>query len=145
MRTYIFYTQLIRNKKVVREIEVPENVSLYRLAAAIVEAHGFDFDHCFGFYSDVTVGRYHDSKLQYEFFADLEQEEGVCFEPVTSKSVKKTKLNRVWQKPGDTMMMLFDYGDGWRFVVKLMGLGLRVPRKQYPQLIRSQGKAPRQY
>ncbi len=145
MQTYIFRTHLLRDKKVLREIEVPGSFSLFRLAVAIVEAYGFDFDHCFGFYSDLTDGRYHDSKRQYELFADLEREGGVWIEPVISKSVKKTKASQVWRVPGDAMMMLFDYGDGWRFTVELAGFGVRVPRKRYPRLIRSQGKAPRQY
>lgn len=145
MRTFIFYTRLFSDKKVVREIEVSENVSLFTLAEAIVEAYDFDLDHCFGFYSDVTEGRYHDSVKKYELFADLEQEEGVWIEPVDSKSVKKTKVSNVWRKPGDVMMMLFDYGDGWRFVVQLVELGVRDRRRRYPRLVKSRGKAPRQY
>ena len=145
MQTYVFRTHLLRDTRVVREIEVPESISLYKLAEAVVKAYGFDFDHCFGFYSDVTAGRYHDSRRKYELFADMEQAEGVWIEPVDSQSVEKTKASQVWRKPGDTMMMLFDYGDGWRFTVQLVGLGERNPRKKYAQLVRSRGKAPRQY
>ena len=53
-----------------RDIELPSNKSLEDLAAAIVRAFGFDFDHAFGFYSKLT-GHYHDSDERYELFADL--------------------------------------------------------------------------
>ena len=34
-----------------RDVELPSSTSLEDLAAAIVSAFGFDFDHAFGFYS----------------------------------------------------------------------------------------------
>ena len=43
-----------------RDIELPSSESLEDLAAAIVNAFGFDFDHAFGFYSKLT-GRYRQS------------------------------------------------------------------------------------
>ena len=36
-----------------RDIELPSSGSLEDLAAAIVDAFGFDFDHAFGFYSNL--------------------------------------------------------------------------------------------
>ena len=36
-----------------RDIELPSSKSLEDLAAAIVDAFGFDFDHAFGFYSNL--------------------------------------------------------------------------------------------
>lgn len=70
MKTYIFKTNLFRDKKIIREIEVPENINLYKLAGAIVDAYGFDFDHAFGFFG--TIGeRYFDSGKKYELFADM--------------------------------------------------------------------------
>lgn len=42
MRTYIFKTQFLHAKKIVREIEVLETANLYQLAEAIVSAYGFD-------------------------------------------------------------------------------------------------------
>ena len=52
-----------------RDIELPSSKSLEDLAAAIVGAFGFDFDHAAGFYSKLT-GRYHDADERYELFAD---------------------------------------------------------------------------
>ncbi len=60
-----------------RDIELPSGGSLEDLAAAIVSAFGFDFDHAFGFYSNFK-GDYYRSEERYELFADLGQaDEGV--------------------------------------------------------------------
>src|SRR6187397_3024020 len=60
-----------------RDIELPSSGSLEDLAAAIVSAFGFDFDHAFGFYSNLK-GDYYRSEERYELFADLgEANEGV--------------------------------------------------------------------
>ena len=44
-----------------RDIELPSSKSLEDLAAAIINAFGFDFDHAFGFYSNLT-DRYHEAE-----------------------------------------------------------------------------------
>ena len=141
MKTYIFKTKLLNDKEIVREIEVAENISLYKLAEAIVSAYDFYFDHAFGFYSNMK-GDYFKSKKMYELFADLE-EGGI--EPTGAGSVKKTKIGEVWEKVGDKMMMLFDYGDGWQFAVELISFGEKAVKTKYPRLLKSIGKAPEQY
>ena len=125
-----------------REIEILESASLYKLAEAIVDAYNFDFDHCFGFFSEVSESRYLDSERKYELFTDLEKE-GV--EPTGAGSVKKTKIKEVWQKVGDKMMFLFDYGDDWQFVVELVGFGEKDAKREYPRVLKKIGKAPKQY
>ena len=51
-----------------RDLELPSGGSLEDLAAAIVSAFGFDFDHAFGFYGSLGY-RYHDAEERYELFA----------------------------------------------------------------------------
>ena len=72
MKTYIFKTKLLNDKEIIREIEVAENINLYKLAEAIVGAYAFDFDHAFGFYSSMKED-YFKSERIYEFFADMEE------------------------------------------------------------------------
>ena len=55
-----------------RDLELPSGGSLEDLAAAIVGAFGFDFDHAFGFYGSLGY-RYHGAEERYELFADLGQ------------------------------------------------------------------------
>ena len=141
MKTYIFKTKLLNNKEITREIEAVENLSLYKLAEAVVGAYDFDFDHAFGFFS--TIGeRYFNSERKYELFADIKKED---IEPTGAESVKKTKISDVWKNIGDKIMFLFDYGDDWRFVVELSGFGEKQQKTKYPRIIKSIGNAPEQY
>jgi hypothetical protein len=144
MKTFIFKVNLLRNPKIVREIEVLDNFNLYKLAEAIIDAYGFAFDHCFGFFSKIQESRFYDSERKYELFTDL-REEGENIEPTGAESVKKTKVKDVWQKIDDKMMFLFDYGDNWQFVVELKELGEKDLNKKYPFLIKKVGRSPRQY
>ena len=140
MKTYIFKTNLLEDKKVSREIEITGTSSLYKLAEAIVRAYAFDFDHCFGFFSDITNGNYSNSEKQYELFTDIDD-----IESTGAESVKKTKISSVWKKSGDKMMFLFDYGDNWRFVIELKSFGEKDKNKKYSQVLDRKGKAPEQY
>lgn len=146
MKTYIFKTSLreykftIGVKGVSRVIEVPNNISLYKLAEAIIDAYNFDFDHCFGFFKGNDI--FKRGVEGYELFADLE-DEGI--EPVETGSVKKTKINQVWKEKGDKLTFMFDYGDDWRWEVKLTGFGEKDSKKNYPLILEKQGRAPRQY
>ncbi len=142
MKTCIFKTQLLQAKRVQREIEVPEDFSLYALAKAIVGAYNFDFDHAFGFFRKITNGWDLVGVEKYELFADLEKE-GI--EPVDAGSVKHTKARDVWKEPKDQMLFLFDYGDDWRWIVTLKEFGEKRAGAKYPRVLLSQGEAPKQY
>ena len=43
------------------------------------------------------------------------------------------------------LQLLFDYGDDWRFRVKVIGLGEKVPRAWHRKMLKAVGKAPPQY
>src|SRR3989338_11143198 len=144
MKTRIFKINLLRDKKIIREIEAPENFSIYRLAEAIIGAYGFDFDHAFGFFSIISESGYFNSERKYELFTDL-IEEGEDLEPTGAESVKKTKIAEVWKNPGDKLLFLFDYGDNWLFTVELIGFGKKEAKTKYPRILKSAGKAPKQY
>ena len=141
MKTYIFKIKLLNGKEITREIEAVENSSLYKLAEAVVDAYDFDFDHAFGFYSNMKDDYFKPEKM-YELFADM-KDEGI--EPTKAESVEKTKIGEVWKKVGDKMRFLFDYGDEWQFVVELSGFGEKQQKTKYPRIIKSIGNAPEQY
>lgn len=144
MKTYILQTKLKENKNASRDIEILGDVSLYKLAEAIVDAYNFDFDHCFGFFSEVGGGRRSNSERKYEIFTDL-IEEGEDLEPTDVGPVKKTKVSDVWKRVDDKMLFLFDYGDNWEFIVELIAFGQKDVGKKYPKVIKKIGKAPKQY
>ncbi|HYD66677.1 IS1096 element passenger TnpR family protein [Azospirillum sp.] len=133
-------THIIRaalRPKLYRDIEIPSDRSLYDLAEAIVRAYAFDLDHAFGFFPKLT-GNIYDAKPRYELFADMG-------EGGDSLSVKQTTVAQAFPKVGKAMTFLFDYGDEWRFRVEVLALGEREPRKRYPRVVASVGKAPPQY
>ncbi len=133
--THIFRIRL--RPKIYRDIEIESSRSLYDLAAAIVRAFDFDFDHAFGFYS--KLGDYvFDSPVRYELFADLDGGS-------ESRSVKRTKVAQAFPDLGSKMQFLFDYGDEWRFRVEVIGLGEKTPKTRYPKILKTVGEAPPQY
>lgn len=136
--TLIFRVALDGEPSRYRDIEIEAGKSLYKFAEAIVSAFGFDFDHAFGFYNGEPFGgkRKHP---RYELFADMGEADSGVF------GVKKTKVAEAFPDVGCSLLFLFDYGDDWRFRVKLTGTGKKVSKIRYPRVIASQGEAPEQY
>lgn len=141
LRYHIFDVWLddAENGRVSRKIQLAETKSLYNFAKVITQAFGFFFDHCFGFYDNFE--RYHDSKKAFELFADIGEEPS---SPMT-KGVKKTQLRSVFKRPGEKMLLLFDYGDGWRFSVELKEIKQAETWDLKPVILERIGKAPLQY
>lgn len=126
-------------ERVLRRVQISESKSLYNFAKVITQAFGFSFDHCFGFYDNFKSDR--DSKKAYELFCDIGEE------PVApvAKGVKKTRISGAFKNPGEKMLFLFDYGDGWRFAVELKWITNAEIRDLKPVVLESIGKAPEQY
>jgi hypothetical protein len=121
-----------------RTFEIEASATLYSLASTIVAAFGFDFDHAFGFYSNLK-GPYYDSPVKYELFTDMG-------EPTENAgSVERTRAADAFARPGHKMRFLFDYGDEWLFQIAFDGRKPRVPRTILPRVVASAGKAPQQY
>jgi hypothetical protein len=131
MKTCIFEVHLLGRGNISRTIELPEAFSLYRLAEAVIGAFGFDFDHAFGFFdSDQGTRHIFAAARKYDLFTDMIAE-GQDIDPTGAGSVKKTMVSEVWQEPDDRMVMLFDYGDDWRFNVVLKAFGVQDTRRKY--------------
>lgn len=139
MKMYTLKVRLFYDKKISRTIEATEDTTLYNLAKVVVRAYDFDFDHAFGFYSNLKNEYYQDSEKQYELFADMPGGES------TAGSVKKTTISQVWKNSGDRMLFLFDYGDMRRFFVELMSIEEKDGNKKYPRIVEKIGASPEQY
>ena len=124
--------------KVYRDVEIEGDKSLSALAEAIVMAFDFEFDHAFGYYSDLK-DPYSRKGDRYELFADMEDGDS------DAGSVERTTVAQVFRAPGKKMLFLFDYGDDWRFLIEVKALGEKAPKTRYPRLVASVGKAPEQY
>jgi hypothetical protein len=134
--TLVFRASL--RPKIYRDIEIAGTSSLYALAQVIVRSFDFDFDHAFGFYSKLK-GNIYDSPVRYELFVDIGEGEG------DARSVKRTRVIKAFPSVGTKMRFLFDYGDGWEFLVELVKQKPKEPQVKLPRLLISAGKAPAQY
>jgi hypothetical protein len=136
--THILRVALQDEPTTYREIEVESRKTLSDLAEAIVHAFDFEFDHAFGFYSKLTGQDVMRSQPKYELFADMG-------EKTEAGSVRKTRLADAFPEVGHTMLFMFDYGDDWRFVVAVIGMGQKAPKARYPKVLKKVGRAPEQY
>lgn len=134
--TLVFRASL--TPQVYRAFEIADKSSLYVLAQAIVRSFDFDFDHAFGFYSKVK-GNIYNSPVRYELFVDMGEGES------EARSVKRTRVIEAFPSIGTKMRFLFDYGDGWEFLVELVKRKPKEPKVKLPRLLLSAGKAPAQY
>ena len=124
-----------------RTLAIPGGFTLYGFAEEIIDAFGFDFDHCFGFFDNLKM--WTKSIECYELFKDIEKEQGL--EPTPCKSVKKTRIDGVFNKTGKKMLFLFDYGAEWHFIIELKGIETSKKKINYPLILESAGEAPPQY
>ena len=124
--------------KVYRTFEIADTSSLYVLAQAIVRSFDFDFDHAFGFYSKLK-GNIYDSPVRHELFVDMGESDG------DARSVKRTRVVEAFPSVGTKMRFLFDYGDGWEFLIELVKRKPKEPKVKLPRLLISAGEAPAQY
>jgi len=135
--TLVFRASL--TPKIYRALELADTSSLHVLAQAIVRSFDFDFDHAFGFYSKLK-GNIYDSPVLFELFVDLGEGVGGG-----ARSVKRTRAVEAFPSVGTKMRFLFDYGDGWEFLVELVKRKPKEPKIKLPRLLLSAGKAPPQY
>ena len=136
--THLFRVALQDEPTLLREIEIASDKKLVDLAQAIVRAFDFEFDHAFGFYSALRGREVMRAQPKYEVFADMGERDD-------SGSVKRTRVAEAFPAVGHTMLFLFDYGDDWRFVVEVIGLGEKEPKVRYPRVLSKVGRSPEQY
>jgi hypothetical protein len=86
------------------------------------------------FYSKVK-GNIYDSPVRYELFVDMGEDDS------EARSVKQTRIAEAFPSVGKKMRFLFDYGDGWEFLVELIKRKPKEPKVKLPRLL----KAPAQY
>lgn len=124
--------------KLYRRLEIDGADSLEDLAFVINRAFDFDFDHAFGFYSDLR-NPYSKRGRCFEIFSDMEERNNGI------PGVRATKIVDAFQKRGAKMLYLFDYGDEWHFLVEMEDRKAPEKKLRYPRIVEKRGKAPEQY
>ena len=142
MKIYVFKITNKADAKNYKIIEVPENMSLYNFANKIVKSFHFDFDHSFGFSSNL-INFYKPAKKLFELFTDLDDVEHTP----GAKGVKKYFISDAFDNQGDKMLFLFDYGDNWEFIIECIVNSQQVVNASgnYFKLIEFHGDDPEQY
>jgi Plasmid pRiA4b ORF-3-like protein len=137
-QTHTFRVALQDAPDIVREFEIVSSRTLVDLAKAIVRAFDFEFDHAFGFYSNLSGPHLRRSGTSYELFADMGEE-------TDARSVKRTRVAEAFPETGQKMLFLFDYGDDWRFVLQVIRIGNKEAGMRYPRVLKKVGMSPQQY
>ena len=79
-----------------------------------------------------------DIKAFWEEFITEEEKRG-------PGDVRTTTLESLGLEIGKTFLYLFDYGDEWRFKVRVHAIDLNAPEDEYPKEVQSVGQATSQY
>ena len=135
IKAVMSYDGTIRGKPY-RTIALEGSSSLHELATAVVESFGFELDHCFGYYDNIRYP--FKSHIGYEEFADLGEESE--FPGVAESTVAEAFPQKSYR-----LLLLFDYGDDWRFILRCTAIEPAAEGVTYPELIDSAGEAPEQY
>ena len=112
-----------------RRIEVPAACYLDDLAGAILDALDFDYDHLYSF----TLRRGNGTSLNVE-------SPGCDAEVYSDELI----IGMAPMYVGETFKFEYDFGDSWKFEIKLEGI-FSDPQCKKPRLVKSHGTAPEQY
>lgn len=126
--TYRFKVSLGRN--LWRRIEISARHRLLDLHDAIQSAYAFDDDHLYAFFMDGKA--WSDEK-----FASPYNDEGPFVDDV--------QIGELDLSEGQRILYLFDYGDEWRFEVRLEEIRQGGSKLRRPKIVEKKGKAPEQY
>lgn len=94
-----------------RHIQISESATLLKLSSAILSSVGFYDDHLHSFFMN---NRAWDQDAEYACPGGDLDEDGVC------GSSDKVKLSKFRLRKGDKFLYIFDYGDEWRFQIKVL-------------------------
>jgi hypothetical protein len=113
-----------------RWLAIPHDASLHELANAILAAFDFDNDHLYEF-------RYRDQSGKTREYHHPGMDEGPFADEIN--------LGESGLLEKQTMQFHYDFGDDWRFVVKLERIDPPDPKVDDFTLLESKGEAPKQY
>jgi len=94
-----------------RHIQISESATLLKLSSAILNSVNFYDDHLHSFFMN---NRAWDQDAEYACPGGDLEEDGV------RGSSDKVKLSKFRLVKGDKFLYIFDYGDEWRFQIKVL-------------------------
>ncbi|MDX5321774.1 MAG: plasmid pRiA4b ORF-3 family protein [Bacteroidota bacterium] len=135
MAIYRFKVCFEEDEEIVRVIEIKSNQTIEDLHFAILKSIEFDSKHNALLYISDDYWKKHD---KYIFLPEAGMEEVPMF------SVKK--LSSLINDPHQKLLYIYDLSEQWVFLVELIGISMTEDaKKDYPYVVRSENKAPKQY
>jgi hypothetical protein len=125
---YIFKVSL--DAKTWRRIVIPATLTLDDLSDTILRAFNFDNDHLYEFSYRSRFGTF--VRVLHPYMEE-------------SPATDEVAIGEIPLRPGVSMEYLFDFGDQWRFNVKLERIDPADARVKKPKLLEKHGPAPPQY
>jgi hypothetical protein len=125
--TFIFRVSL---GKIWRLIAMPADATLDDLVGLILRSVDFDSDHLYEF-------TYRDRLGAEASASHSAMDEGPWADQIP--------VGTLPLEPGQTMNLLYDFGDSWKFTVKLERIEPPGAKAKRPRILESHGKAPPQY
>jgi hypothetical protein len=125
--TFVFRVSL---GKVWRLIAMPAEATLDDLVTIILKSVNFDSDHLYEF-------TYRDRQGAKVRAVHPYMDDGPCAEDI--------EIGTIPLAPGQTMELHYDFGDDWRFAVKLDRIEPPDSKIKAPKILEKQGEAPEQY
>jgi hypothetical protein len=116
--------------KVWRRIAIPADLTLDDLMGTILESVNFDDDHLYEFTYRNRFGASVHANHPFD-------EEGPHGDEV--------RIGEVPLSPGQSMKLVYDFGDNWQFDVKLERIDPPNKRMKKPRVLEKHGEAPEQY
>jgi hypothetical protein len=126
--TFIFRVSL--GKSLWRLIAIPADQTLDDLLHWVLRSVKFDTDHLYNFTYVNRMG------------IEVRVNDPNSGEPPWTDEVEIGTLSL---EPGQTMGLLYDYGDNWEFTIKLERVEPPGTKIKAPHIVESHGKAPKQY
>lgn len=135
----IIRVKLQDRKTTYRDIYLDPFVNLHTVASYVIDAFGFDFDHCFGFFQSPDIHGKGKDLEHFELFYDIDQEvDEIC------GSVARTIASDIFTSNKQKWWMLFDYGNDWVFELECINVDDE-GRLKSGTIMKSNGEAPKQY
>ncbi len=125
--TFVFRVSL---GKIWRLIAMPADATLDDLVGLILRSVDFDSDHLYEF-------TYRDRLGAKATASHSAMDEGPWADQIP--------VGTLPLEPGQTMKLLYDFGDSWKFTVKLERIEPPGAKAKRPRILESHGKAPPQY
>jgi len=117
--------------KVWRLIAMPADSTLDDLVTMILRSVNFDFDHLYEFIYRNRVG----AKVRVAVHPCIDD----------APSGEDIEIGTIPLEPGQTMELHYDFGDDWRFTVKLVRIEPPGAKIKAPKILEKHGKSPEQY